>query len=301
MSISSEDTKLQVTLTSAIQVVPVPFYFAATADLKVVTAANVTLVEGVDYSVAGAGNTAGGSITTIPTVGNGLIIGSKLAILRIGAYDQQTSLSNLGSYPSSTVERVFDYLTTLIQQVKELAGRGIHLNDYDLGGTNMELPIPASRANKFVGFDSTGAMVMKDASSVTGSAIIESNLTLSVNVTKPGATAGAAVVFDSANAPSVTLTEGTWILNGGVTARTSDTADKIWAQFYNVTAAAPFGGGPVSYNNLQREGLIVNGSLTVAAGTTRVVCFKVFVDTHTLDVGAALGPSGYIIAHRIPV
>ncbi len=301
MSLSSETTRLSVTLTAAAQEVPVTFYFVQTSDLQVVTSAGVVLVEGVDYTVAGAGNSAGGSITTIPTAGNGLGIGSQLAIIRNGPLDQQTSLPNNGEFPSTTIERTFDKVVTLIQQVAEIASRAIRLPTYEAGSSSMELPLAATRANKFVGFDSAGAMVMKDASTVDGSLTAQSDVDDSFSVTKAGTGNSASVIFDSTDAPKLVLSEGKWLVMGSVTARTSNGNDTIWAKLRNVEDNLTFGGGASCWQLQVRTNLTAQGYLNVAAGTTRTIYFHVFCEDFTLDVGASPdGPSGYLIAQRVP-
>jgi len=301
MSISSETTRLSVTLTSAAQEIPVAFYFVQSSDLKVVTSAGVTLVEGVDYSVAGAGNSAGGNITTIPTAGNGLVIGSKLAILRDGPLDQQVTLTNNGGFPSTTIERAFDKIVTLVQQVAEIASRAIRLPEYEAGSASMELPLAATRANKFVGFDSDGDMVMKDASTVGGSLTVQSDHDDSFNVTKAGSGNGASVIFDSEDAPKLILSEGKWLVTGEVTARTSNGNDTIWARLRNVEDNLTFGGGGSCWQLQVRTNLSAAGYLNVPAGETRTIHFHVFAEDYTLDVGASPdGPSGYLIAQRVP-
>jgi hypothetical protein len=131
---------------------------------------------------------------------------------------------------------------------------------------------------------------------------LNSNLSTASAVTQSG-TLGADKVFDTPNAPTVSLTAGTWLVTGSVGCRTSDNTDNVWAQFYNNTDAAAFGGGCSIDSNvtdgLYRRSLSVSGIITVASGT-KVIYFKCFrAGSSTLDIGAGVGPSGFIQAVQL--
>jgi hypothetical protein len=131
---------------------------------------------------------------------------------------------------------------------------------------------------------------------------LNSNLSTASAVTQSG-TLGADKVFDTPNAPTVSLTAGTWLVTGSVGCRTSDNSDNVWAQFYNNTDAAAFGGGCSIDSNvtdgLYRRSLSVSGIITVASGT-KVIYFKCFrAGSSTLDIGAGVGPSGFIQAVQL--
>jgi hypothetical protein len=131
---------------------------------------------------------------------------------------------------------------------------------------------------------------------------LNSNLSTASAVTQSG-TLGADKVFDTPNAPTVSLTAGTWLVTGSVGCRTSDNSDNVWAQFYNNTDAAAFGGGCSIDSNvtdgLYRRSLSVSGIITVASGT-KVIYFKCFrAGSSTLDIGAGTGPSGFIQAVQL--
>jgi hypothetical protein len=131
---------------------------------------------------------------------------------------------------------------------------------------------------------------------------LNSNLSTASAVTQSG-TLGADKVFDTPNAPTVSLTAGTWLVTGSVGCRTSDNSDNVWAQFYNNTDAAAFGGGCSIDSNvtdgLYRRSLSVSGIITVASGT-KVIYFKCFrAGSSTLDIGAGAGPSGFIQAVQL--
>lgn len=130
---------------------------------------------------------------------------------------------------------------------------------------------------------------------------LNSNLAASAGVTQTAGSAGVDLVFDTPNAPTVTLTAGTWLLTGSVAARTNDVADAISAQFWNNTDSVAFGGGAAQFiDNLTRADLGCVGVTTVTAN--KVIYFKVFRTTaSTLDVGSSTpsGPAGFIQAVRL--
>lgn len=130
---------------------------------------------------------------------------------------------------------------------------------------------------------------------------MESSLAASFGVVQAGTT-GTAMVFTNTGAPTMTLTEGTWYLNGSVTARTSDIADSFWATFYDNTDTVQFGGSGAEYSDNTREEISVSGFITIPAGESHVIYFALYpVGASTLDAGSASpdGPAGYMSAIRI--
>ena len=96
---------------------PVPFPFANSADLVVlVTAANgasTTLVLNSGYTVTGAGNAAGGSVTTSAAYDNT----NTVTIFREVTANQLTSYADNDAFPASSHEKALDKLTYLCQQL----------------------------------------------------------------------------------------------------------------------------------------------------------------------------------------
>lgn len=104
---------------------PVPFKFPQDGDLVVTkTDASglvIPLVLGPDYSVQGAGDQQGGVVTTtIPPA-----VGETIGISRSLSPVQLTDLRNQGRFLAETHEKVFDYLTMLIQQGITGLGRAL--------------------------------------------------------------------------------------------------------------------------------------------------------------------------------
>jgi len=106
-------------------VFPVPFRFFENTDLDVVrvTALDVVvpLTLGTDYTVSGAGEINGGSITTSLAAATG----EQIVIARLLPLTQETDLRNQGNFFPEIHEDVFDRLTMLIQQLSAVTGRAL--------------------------------------------------------------------------------------------------------------------------------------------------------------------------------
>lgn len=154
MSISAETARIQYTLTSTGQTLAVPFYFLASADLKVVktdpdTDLDTTLTLTTDYSVANAGNPAGGSVTLEVAAG---AIDDIITIYRNDAITQPASYPSTGQFPSATTEQSQDRLTMLLQQLKLEIERCLRV---PISSDAVDPFTKASRKGKLVGFDKT--------------------------------------------------------------------------------------------------------------------------------------------------
>lgn len=150
------------------------FKVFTTADISVVKADSAgtesTLVLDSDYSVTlNADQTAnpGGSIT-YPLSGSPLTAAERLAILGGVAYNQTTSLPNGGAYNASIVERALDRLTILIQQILEIANRGVRLAATAASNVSGTLPAPVPLA--LLGWNSA-ATAIQNFAGVAGVAV----------------------------------------------------------------------------------------------------------------------------------
>lgn len=103
-----------------------------------------TLTYMVDYTVTGLG-AASGSVT-YPISGTKLAAGEYLTIIPALPYKQLTDLISAGGYRAENHEGVFDYVTRLIQQVKNSAARALQFNDADGNAISGALPVLSSSA-----------------------------------------------------------------------------------------------------------------------------------------------------------
>jgi hypothetical protein len=160
MTISTDVSKVAYAADGSTATFVVSFYFLEDSHLVVYLKSPgggvTTAVLNSDYTVSGAGNVAGGSITftTAPAAG------FTVTIVRDVPATQETAYQENDPFPAKTHERALDKLTMLAQQNISDIDRSIKLNVTDPVGTNVELPIAASRANKALVFDATGAVTV---------------------------------------------------------------------------------------------------------------------------------------------
>lgn len=127
--------------------------FINKADLKVVVtdANNIESLKtlDLDYTVAGAGLEAGGSITMT----NAPITGETVIIERDANHTQETDLVTASRYPAQSVEDALDKLTMLTLQNKSKLARAIQAKFHESG--NFEIPEKESRKGKIFSFNET--------------------------------------------------------------------------------------------------------------------------------------------------
>lgn len=156
MTVSSTTTKAQYSGNGVTTVFAVPFYFLQNADLLVIlrsaAGAETTQAINTNYTVTGAGNENGGSITMTvapPT-------GTTLTILRNAAATQETDLLPNDRLPAESLETALDKLTMLSQQLEEEVTRSLKYPATD-SSISAQIPNSITRANKFLSFDASGA------------------------------------------------------------------------------------------------------------------------------------------------
>jgi hypothetical protein len=128
MSITISDTspRVQYTATSGQTTFSVPFEFFDDDDIVVINtnaggvdttltkSANPSLV--TEYSVSGAGETGGGSIT----LGAGATLNDKYTIYRDLPIARSTDFPNSGTFPIETLNTELDKIVAMMQQNEEI-------------------------------------------------------------------------------------------------------------------------------------------------------------------------------------
>lgn len=104
---------------------PVSFYFLADGDLTVI-ADGVTKTITTDYTVTGAGNPAGGSVTftSAPASGTGNVV-----IFRDPDLTQLLDYIENDDFPAESHERGLDKLTMIAQRINDLVSRAVRVSD----------------------------------------------------------------------------------------------------------------------------------------------------------------------------
>lgn len=161
MSIATSTAKIQYTLASGAQALPVPFYFLEDAHIKVIKSGSPDLVltKGTDYTITGATDDDGGTVTTIAGTVADLQAGDIITIKRDIAITQTVNYVYNDRFPAETHERALDKLTMIVQQLKEVTDRSVQFPETEVAGTGNIMPAAADRAAKLFGFDASGNAV----------------------------------------------------------------------------------------------------------------------------------------------
>ena len=158
MTISTTTSRITYNGNGVTTVFSIPFRFLANGDLVVVevSAAGVETTKTLTthYTLTGAGDDAGGSVTMLvaPAVGTRLIIYRDTDIV------QETDYISGDPFPAETHERALDRLTMIAQEIGSDADRSIKVPVGDSSSLSTTLPASANRLDKFLVFDDvTGA------------------------------------------------------------------------------------------------------------------------------------------------
>jgi hypothetical protein len=156
MTVSSSVNKVTYSGNSATTVFPVNYYFLENSHLQVILVSNnVETIQTItsQYTVTGAGNPAGGSVTMLtppPT-------GTQLIIVRNVPATQETDYLANDPFPAESHERALDKLTMLVQQNSTDIDRALKIPLSSLATTSTELPVPS--ANKLLAWNSNASAI----------------------------------------------------------------------------------------------------------------------------------------------
>lgn len=137
---------------------PFTFKVFATSDVAVYLTdpdgVQTLLSSGYTVTLNGDQDASPGGTVNYPTAGDPLAPGYKLDLVGNVAYTQGTDITNTGRFLPDVIERAFDKVTILIQQLLEKFSRTI---TFPVGDTaTSALPTASARANKAVVFDAEG-------------------------------------------------------------------------------------------------------------------------------------------------
>lgn len=170
MTVSSTTTKVSYSGNGSTTVFAYTFKIFADADLTVIvrtdsTGAEVTKTLTTDYTVSGAGNVSGGNVTfvTAPASGETVVIKRNLALT------QSTDYTPNDPFPAASHEDALDRQMFIAQQQEERFGRALVLPETDTASTT--IPNSVTRADKFLGFDSSGNITALSSTGVTPGAV----------------------------------------------------------------------------------------------------------------------------------
>lgn len=160
MSISLQTARSQFTLASKPETLTIPWYFLAAADLKVVrtrSGVDTDATLSTHYTVAGAGNEAGGSVTALNS--SFWTVGDTVTVYRAGQLVQPTEFPANGQFPSASAEAQADRLTMLLQQLALELKRSVRF-PLSQAEVSTVTGSASDRANKFLGFDGSGLLAL---------------------------------------------------------------------------------------------------------------------------------------------
>jgi len=162
MTISTTDSRISYNGNGVTTEFSFPYRFLANGDLVVVSVSStgVETVKAIvtDYTVTGAGNDAGGTVTMLVAPASG----TRLIIYRDTEVVQETDYTSGDAFPAESHERALDRLTMILQEKTPGAAgatRAIQIPIGDPGDVNTVLPPSIARLDKFLVFDATTGSV----------------------------------------------------------------------------------------------------------------------------------------------
>lgn len=134
MTVSSQISRIEQLGDGTTTAFAVNFYFLENSDLKVFVNGVLQTIT-TNYTVTGAGNPAGGTVTFVSAPANGV----QVVIFRDPALTQGLDYIDNDPFPAESHERGLDKLTMIAQRIRDLVSRALRLGD-SVVGVSTELP-----------------------------------------------------------------------------------------------------------------------------------------------------------------
>lgn len=149
MTVSTTTSRVEYAGNGSTTAFSVPFYFLANGDLKVYKAGTLQTIT-THYTVSGAGNPAGGTVT----FGTAPALSQTVVIFRDPALTQSTDYAPNDPFPAESHEQALDRLTMIAQRLNDKLGQALLVpNDEQFSGV---VPSRDARAGRYLVFDSNG-------------------------------------------------------------------------------------------------------------------------------------------------
>lgn len=149
MTVNATTSRNVSTAVAGAKVFPYTFKILDASHLQVIVN-GVTLTLGVDYTVDGVGNDAGGNATLTTALSGG----QSVVLMRNMPYARSTDFQNLGDFLSTTVNADQDAPVLMIQQLAEAIARALVLNPASALNVSGQLPLPTP--GNLLGWNSDG-------------------------------------------------------------------------------------------------------------------------------------------------
>lgn len=189
VNINESTGRIQYTATSGQTVFVYDFVIFTEADLVVIQE-GTTLTYLTDYTITGVGNGTGGTITLLV----GATVGDTVTIYRDTTISRSSQYNPDGRLDAAPLERDFDKITTILQELKRDSDRTVKLAaDDPLDG----LTLPTDRENKFLSFDSNGSPIAVEGSTSVGTPFGATGISLAAADTKATALSVLGILADN--------------------------------------------------------------------------------------------------------
>lgn len=235
MSLATTVNKVQYTANGSTTAFSFPYKFNTNGDLTVTETNLSTGVDTIktlttDYTVTGAGNAGGGTVTFVTAPVNG----RRITIERLVALTQETDYQPDDDFPAEVHEAALDKLTMIAQQLNAANARTLKAPVAD-SITLGTLPVDTLRANKALVFDATGQVGVSvdnyvdqaTAAAASASAASSSASAASTSATNAASSASAASGSATSAASSASAAAASAASLTNVVTRTSATGAAV--------------------------------------------------------------------------
>lgn len=169
MTVSTTTSKIAYTGNGVTTLYAFPYPFIAASDIQVYVGGVLKALT-TDYTISGsAPYPAGANITFVAAPANL----TSIVLTRVRPFTQTLDLVPNDPLPADDVERDFDHVVMLAQQLNEAITRSITIPTTDVTGTTLLLPAAALRANQAIIFDAAGNVAVGAVASATVSVAMQ--------------------------------------------------------------------------------------------------------------------------------
>lgn len=294
MTVSTTSNRIAYTGTGSTTVFAFPYKFIQTSDLVVYIDTNL---QTGGYTV-GTPSDIGANVTfsVAPSLGSSIIILSSPSQL------QTTSLPSTGPFPAKSVETGLDKVTLLIQRLQDLINRSLRFPDSDDNALTSQLPSAATRAGKYMVFDSSGnvstsganVQQLSDAAAASATSAAGSASAAATSATSAASSAASASTSAStATAASVGVVATAASLAPNVTTYSGNGAQTVFTLPYAVTTKnlidVFIGGVYQNKSNYSTLGTSLTFTAAPPSGTSNIEVKTTANVTYTLPVSQDYG------------